>query len=62
MSRLQITIHEGKNREVRKMFAAVGFEVKKLKRISFGGITLDGLSTGEYRHLKPHEIKVLYSL
>lgn len=61
-SLLEITITEGRNREVRKMCEAVGFEVKKLKRISFGGITLDGLSVGEYRHLKPHEIKVLYSL
>ena len=59
---LEITITEGRNREIRKMCEAVGFKVKKLKRISFGGITLDGLSTGEYRHLKPHEIKVLYSL
>lgn len=61
-SLLQITITEGRNREIRKMCESVGFEVKKLKRISFAGITLDGLATGEYRHLKPHEIKVLYSL
>ena len=61
-SLIEITITEGRNREVRKMCEAVGFEVKKLKRISFAGITLDGLSVGEYRHLKPHEVKVLYSL
>lgn len=57
-----LTITEGRNRQVRKMCEAVGFPVKKLKRVSFGGITLDGLSVGEYRPLKPHEIKVLYSL
>ena len=56
-SLIKITITEGRNRQVRKMCEAVGFEVKKLKRISFGGITLEGLSVGEYRQLKPHEIK-----
>ena len=59
---LILTITEGRNRQVRKMCETVGFPVKKLKRVSFGGITLDGLSVGEYRTLKPHEIKVLYSL
>jgi 23S rRNA pseudouridine2605 synthase len=44
------------------MCETVGFEVKKLKRVSFGGVTLDGLGVGEYRPLKPHEIKKLYSL
>lgn len=57
-----LTITEGRNRQVRKMCESIGFPVKKLKRVSFGGITLDGLSVGEYRPLKPHEIKVLYSL
>ncbi|MGM9970221.1 MAG: pseudouridine synthase [Anaeroplasma sp.] len=61
-SLLRITITEGRNRQVRKMCEAVGFEVKKLKRISFAGIDLEGLSVGEYRALKPHEIKKLYSL
>lgn len=61
-SLLMLTITEGRNRQVRKMCEAVGFEVKKLKRVSFGGVSLDGLSVGEYRELKPHEIKVLYSL
>ena len=57
-----LTITEGRNRQVRKMCESIGFPVKKLKTVSFGGITLDGLSVGEYRPLKPHEIKVLYSL
>ena len=61
-SLIQIGITEGRNRQVRKMCKEVGFEVKKLKRLSFAGITLDGLSVGEYRELKPHEIKILYSL
>lgn len=61
-SLLLLTITEGRNRQVRKMCEAVGHEVKKLKRVSFGGVSLDGLGVGEYRELKPHEIKVLYSL
>lgn len=59
---IKLGITEGRNRQVRKMCEAVGFPVKKLKRISFGGVTLDGLGVGEYRKLKPHEIKKLYSL
>lgn len=59
---LNLTITEGRNRQVRRMCEEIGFPVKKLKRISFGGVTLDGLSVGECRALKPHEIKVLYSL
>lgn len=57
-----LTITEGRNREVRKMCEAVGFPVKKLKRVSFAGIDVEGLGVGEYRNLKPHEIKKLYSL
>ncbi len=57
-----LTITEGRNRQVRKMCEIVGFPVKKLKRISFAGITIEGLKEGEYRPLKPHEIKKLYSL
>ena len=45
-----------------EMCEAVGYKVKKLKRIAFGGITTENLKVGEYRALKPHEIKVLYSL
>ncbi len=59
---ISLTITEGRNRQVRKMCETVGYSVKKLKRVSFGGITLDNLKVGEYRPLKPHEIKVLYSL
>lgn len=59
---LTIIISEGRNRQVRKMMDAVGFKVKKLKRLSFAGITSEGLQEGEYRLLKPHEIKILYSL
>ncbi len=57
-----LTITEGRNRQVRRMCESIGYPVKKLKRVSFGGVTLDGLSVGELRALRPHEIKVLYSL
>lgn len=59
---VSITITEGRNHQVRNMFEAIGYPVKKLKRISFGGINLEGLSVGEYRPLKIHEIKTLHNL
>lgn len=59
---LNIVITEGKYHQVKKMFESLGHEVVKLKRIRFGCITLDGLNKGEYRILKPHEIKTLYNL
>ena len=61
-SLIVLSITEGRNRQVRRMCEAIGYPVKKLKRISFGGVTLEGMSVGDYRMLKPHEIKVLYSL
>lgn len=59
---IQITITEGRNKQVIKMCEAIGLPVKKLKRVSFGGVDIEGLRVGEYRPLKPHEIKILYSL
>ena len=52
-------IHEGKNRQVRRMFEALGYEVMKLKRESIEDLTLDGLRKGEYRILTIHEVKRL---
>ena len=56
---LRITIHEGKNREIRKMFASLGHEVLKLHRIKEANIELGDLKSGEYRLLKPYEVKKL---
>ena len=56
---LEVTIHEGKNREIRKMFESVGYTVIKLHRISEAGIELGNLKSGEYRLLKPYEVKKL---
>ena len=59
---VEITIHEGRNRQIRKMVEAVGKKVVKLKRERYAFLTLDGLKVGEYRRLSNKEIAVLYSL
>lgn len=56
---VRITIHEGKNRQVRKMFEAVGFRVSKLKRISIGKVKLGSLKSGAWRELSEKEIRSL---
>ena len=56
---LEIIIHEGKNREIRKMFEAMGHKVIRLHRIKEAGLGLGDLKSGEYRRLKPHELKKL---
>jgi len=61
-TQVRMIITEGRNREIRKMFDTIGFEVKKLKRIRFGCVTVEGLALGKYRPLKIHEVKTLYSL
>ncbi|MGI6329892.1 MAG: pseudouridine synthase [Bacilli bacterium] len=60
ISFLEITIHEGKNHQVKKMFNKVGLDVLKLKRICFSFLNLKGLKTGEYRKLTIREIKKLF--
>ena len=61
-SKLKVTITEGKNRQIRKMFASIGKEVTFLKRIQIGDIKLGGLSRGEYAPLNQKEIRYLKSL
>ena len=56
---VEITIHEGKNRQVRKMFAAVGNPVQELERIAIGEIRLGHLRPGHYRKLTREEIEYL---
>lgn len=56
---IQITIHEGKNRQVRKMFEAVGCKVIGLKRIKIGTVELGNLPLGRWRHLTSHEVSYL---
>lgn len=59
---LDIVIHEGRNRQVKKMCEAVNHPVKKLKRVSIGEIELGGLNIGNWRFLNDEEVKYLKSL
>ena len=61
-TKAHVTITEGKNREIRKMFAAIGKEVTLLKRIKIGELTLRGLDRGAYRKLSAQEVAYLNSL
>jgi 23S rRNA pseudouridine2605 synthase/16S rRNA pseudouridine516 synthase len=56
---IQITLTEGKKREVKRMFQKIGRPVLKLKRVKFGGLGLEGLAPGSYRVLTPKEINKL---
>ena len=60
LSIVELTIHEGKNHQVKKMFEAVGCEVVKLKRERVSFLNLKGLNAGDYRYLTPKEVKKLY--
>ena len=59
---LEIGIHEGKNRQIRRMLSALGYEVISLKRVAIGKIRLMNLPKGEYRALTEEELKYLKSL
>ena len=59
---VEITIHEGKNHQVKRMFEAVGKEVIKLKRERIAFLDLTGLNSGEYRKLNHKEVSKLYEL
>lgn len=59
ISRLAITIHEGKNRQVRKMCEAIGKKVQALHRAKIGNIDVKELKLGTWRYLKPQEIEYL---
>lgn len=59
---VKITIHEGKNRQVRRMFEEVGSKVIALKRININGVELGNLPLGRWRHLTAHEISILKNI
>ncbi len=61
-SSIKIIIHEGKNRQIRKMFDAVDYPVLHLKRIAMGRIELGDLKKGQWRHLTAQEIRYLKSI
>ncbi len=56
---MRITLYQGMNRQIRKMFEYFGYEVKSLKRIQHATIQLEGLKRGEWKPIKPKQIKEL---
>ena len=61
-AKIEITIHEGRNRQVRRMFSAIGCEVKKLRRIRFADLAINDLKVGQYRQLTKVELEKLYEM
>jgi 23S rRNA pseudouridine2605 synthase len=59
-SHLVVTLREGKNRQVRRLFAAAGHEVTRLKRIRLGGLELGALEPGDVRELSPADMRVAF--
>jgi len=59
---IRMTIHEGRNRQIRKMIEAIQAKVKRLDRVSYAGLTYQGLRSGEYRDLTKKEINQLKNL
>jgi 23S rRNA pseudouridine2605 synthase len=60
-STVEISIHEGRNRQVRRMLEAVGHPVRRLHRSRYAGLTLDGLNPSEWRELDESELESLHS-
>ena len=60
-SMVEITIHEGKNHQVKRMFESVGFHVEKLTRERIGIFDIKNLKSGQYRKLTPKEVQIVYS-
>lgn len=56
---IKVTLYQGLNRQIRKMFEAMGFEVKSLKRIQHATLGLEGIKKGEFKPIKPQQIKEL---
>jgi len=57
---IEVTIKEGRNRQIRRMGEATGLEINKLKRVAFAGLTISGLKVGQYRALTEKELFKLY--
>ena len=58
---MQVVLYQVINRQIRKMFASLGYEVISLKRVQHGTITLEGLKKGQIKPMKPKQIKELKS-
>jgi len=59
---LKVEIHEGRKREIRKLFEAIGFPVAGLVRVDFAGLTPEGLKAGQWRYLRTAEVRRLKKL
>jgi 23S rRNA pseudouridine2605 synthase len=57
---VDLTLHEGRNRVVRRWCEALGLKVDRLARLSYGPVRLGDLAPGEYRPLTPDEVRALY--
>jgi 23S rRNA pseudouridine2605 synthase len=60
--RVELTIHEGRKHQVKRMLAAVGHPVRSLHRSAYAGLTLEGLESGEWRELEPSDVDRLRRL
>ena len=58
-SKIELTIHEGRNRQVKRMCEALGHPVRRLHRAAYAGLTLEGLEPGQWRELEPSEVDAL---
>jgi 23S rRNA pseudouridine2605 synthase len=61
-SRVEVTIHEGRKHQVKRMLEAVGHPVRRLHRSRYAGLTVDGLEPGKWRELAPAEVAALRDL
>jgi pseudouridine synthase len=61
-STIELTLHEGRKHQVKRMCAAVGHEVRRLHRSRYAGLTLEGLGPGRWRELEPFEVERLSGL
>jgi len=59
VSRIELTVHEGRKHQVKRMCAAVGLPVQNLHRRRYAGLRLVGLDPGEWRELTPDEVESL---
>jgi 23S rRNA pseudouridine2605 synthase len=61
-SLVEVTIHEGRNHIIRRLFEHLGYDVMKLTRSKYAFLDIDGIKSGEYRELTTSEVKELYKL
>jgi 23S rRNA pseudouridine2605 synthase len=61
-SLMELALHEGRKHQVKRMLEAVGHPVRRLHRSRYAGLSLEGLSPGEWRELRPGEVEALRAL